>query len=122
MVEVSAGLLLGNEADAEVVAEGKKITTKRLTVTHILSITNKPPDWLTPDQSESTTAPTESDGVVEGDRADVEAEGCRGTKLATMFVEAADLPDTDLLHRFGECCGFIQQGVEHGNVLVHWYM
>lgn len=121
MVEVTAGLLLGNEADAEAVAEGKKI--KRLTVTHILSITNKPPDWLNADQSELTTAPTESESdVVEGGSADVAVEGCRGPKLATMFVEAADLPDTDLLHQFGECCGFIQQGVEQGNVLVHWYM
>ena len=42
-------------------------------------------------------------------------------KFSTMFVDAADSPQTDLLHRFQSCCQFIKQGVEQGGgVLVHW--
>ena len=176
MVEVCAGVLIGSEADAEVAAEGKKLTSKRLSITHILSITHKPPDWLKSDQSDpvlpqGSRGQGEGGGVVEGEGAevggggvedeggiDVKGEGIevkgegaevkdegievkevankvkeglevkggvqvktRTPKLTTMYVGATDQPSTDLLHQFEACCRFIQQGVELGNILVHWY-
>ncbi len=46
MVEVSAGLWLGSEADAEALVSGGRLS-KKLSVTHILSVMNQPPpDWL----------------------------------------------------------------------------
>jgi hypothetical protein len=140
MVEVRAGLLLGNEDDAEAVASGTN--RKHGHITHILSITNEPPDWTHPDQSDALAAPpspsteTEvavgevedgSEGVVEGGEAQevTQEEGggsgvCKVPPLTTMFVQASDVPGTDLLHRFEECCQFIKQGVEQGGVIVHW--
>lgn len=154
MVEVSAGLLLGSEADAEAVVEGKKVASKRLKVTHILSVTSQRPSWSSPpvavavrlSQSEpdppaQEEGPSEhntavasdnaGDGSQENGAAELEEEEGGGAEvettptkggpgLSTMFVSATDLSKTDLLHRFDECCRFIQQGVEQGCVLVHW--
>lgn len=36
------------------------------------------------------------------------------------FIEVADMPKSDLLHHFEECCEFIREGRERGTVLVHW--
>ena len=41
--------------------------------------------------------------------------------LTTMFLQAIDVPDTDLLHHFERCCQFIKQGVEQGGILVDFY-
>lgn len=111
MVEVRRGLLLGSEGDAEVVADGQK---RRLTVTHILSVTGKPPRWLNPGPATPTVANDSEKEQKSADKAEARP------KFATLFIQATDLSNTDLLHRFEECCGFIQQGVEQGNVLVHW--
>ncbi|CAI8044765.1 Dual specificity protein phosphatase 12, partial [Geodia barretti] len=35
------------------------------------------------------------------------------------FIEVADMPKSDLLHHFEECCHFIRDGRERGTVLVH---
>ena len=40
--------------------------------------------------------------------------------LSLMFLQAIDVPDTDLLHHFERCCQFIKQGVEQGGILVHF--
>ena len=37
-----------------------------------------------------------------------------------MFVQVADIPQSDLLHHFQSCCQFIKEGRERGTVLVHW--
>ena len=118
MVEVSEGLLLGGEGDAEAVVSRQKSFVKRHTVTHILSITNEPPDWLSPDQSQH-------EDPIDGDGSDVasvdkKVEAPKRPNFTTMFLEAADLPQTDLLHHFPKCCQFIKQGVDMGAVLVHW--
>ena len=36
------------------------------------------------------------------------------------FIAVADMPKSDLLHHFDECCRFIRDGRERGTVLVHW--
>ena len=36
------------------------------------------------------------------------------------FIELADMPKSDLLHHFEECCQFIRGGRERGTVLIHW--
>lgn len=42
-------------------------------------------------------------------------------KFQTLFVQASDVPSTDLLHRFESCCMFIKAGLERGGAtLVHW--
>ena len=46
--------------------------------------------------------------------------GCMVPPLTTMFLQAIDVPDTDLLHHFERCCQFIKQGVEQGGILVHF--
>ena len=130
MVEVRTGLLLGNEKDAAAVACGKRLLRSkrkpRVTITHILSITNHPPDWSEPAPAAPPTCTGQhheaGGGGERGGEEEVEGEGNKPPTrlLATKFVEAADLPGTDLLHRFDECCHFIQEGVELGAVLVHW--
>ena len=47
MEEVRSGLLLGSMGDAMAVVSRVPSITKRYTVTHILTLTNHPPDWLT---------------------------------------------------------------------------
>ena len=37
-----------------------------------------------------------------------------------MFVQVADVPQSDLLHHFPSCCQFIKESRERGTVLVHW--
>lgn len=145
MVEVREGLLLGSEGDAEAVASGKQRITnskKRPRVTHVLSISNHPPHWSEPDtpfvgerkerEVEEKRGEEEENEEVEGEGKENEvedkggegekknADACKPSKLVTKFIEASDLPSTDLLHHFGECCQFIKQGVERGGVLVHW--
>ena len=44
MLEVRPGLLVGSMGDAEAVISRVRSVTKRYTVTHILSVTNYPPD------------------------------------------------------------------------------
>lgn len=104
MVEVSRGLFLGNEDDAcDVVYNGKK----HKAVSHILSITSHPPAWLII----KPEAELDENGVVNDQTR---------RELRTLHVQADDNPSTDLLVHFEKCCLFIQQGLEHSAVLVHW--
>ena len=102
-MEVSAGLFLGSEDDAYEVVYGKK----HKVVTHILSITSCPPTWLL----SKAAAELEEEGLL--------AEQTR-SDLKTLHVQADDRPSTDLLFHFEKCCLFIQQGLDHSAVLVHW--
>ena len=145
MVEVKEGLLLGNEDDAAVMASGGRHHKKR-TVSHILSIMNEPPDWsdVAPTDSDHENGPRDGDdgskdgvnspkdGVnspkegddgskgEEGEGGSEEGGGSKPSRVVTKFVQAADHPETDLLHHFESCCQFIKQGVGLGGVLVHW--
>ena len=140
MVEVRAGLLLGNEDDALAL-----FSKKHAGVSHILSVTSQPPDWADPDQSDAAVVPSRveaGDGEALDDavprscgeigEAGVSESADTGLEdpcthdhapppLTTMFLQATDVPDTDLLHHFERCCQFIKQGVEQGGILVHWY-
>ncbi len=179
MIEVCAGLLLGSEGDARAVVDRQRSIIKRYTVTHILSITNEPPDWLDSNQSEEgdnkenvggavETGGGAKEEIVDGSKkedvggvkeevvggakeeikdgaeeeevggakegivsdtmkervggAKVKKEQRNCNKLKTLFVQGADVPKTDLLHHFEKCCQFIQQGIEQGTILVHWYV
>ena len=146
MVEVSPGLLIGSESDAQAVISRQRSITRRHTVTHILSVINEPPDWLNPDQSatpcdqkdEMTAVEqegSEGGGVVAAEQGGsegggvvaAEQEGSEGggvvrnhKRVASLFIQATDEPKTDLLNHFEQCCQFIQGGVQRGTVLVHW--
>lgn len=116
MVEVGFHLLLGSEGDARaVVSEGGRLQEHR--VTHILSITSQQPDWVNPDLEDDVDDDDIHDSKEEG----VVKEPAAVLRFATLFIQADDSPDTDLLHRFEQCCQFIKEGVEQqGTVLVHW--
>lgn len=136
MEHVRPGLLVGSMGDAMAVVSRVPSITKQYTVTHILSLTNQPPDWLAPEWGVAGSGDREAEGgserseVVEGDRLcdGAESEGTkdarvpsggRGISFKTMYVCVVDMPTADLLHHFEPCAKFIKEGVEQGTVLVH---
>ena len=139
MEEVRPGLLLGSMGDAMAVVSRVSSITKQYTVTHILTLGNQPPDWLSPewgvagsgDPEAKDESASEGSEVGEGDRtcAGAESEGTKdagvpsgggGIPFKTMYVCVADMPTADLLHHFELCAKFIKEGVERGTILVHW--
>ena len=91
--KIREGLLLGSENDALMVDKRRKCAQVMSPVTHILSITNQPPEW------EKT---------------------CLSGEICTLYIEARDMPSFDLLQHFDACIDFIEQGRKAGCVLVHW--
>ena len=140
MEQVRPGLLVGSMGDAMAVVSCVPSITKQYTVTHILTLTNQPPDWLAPEwgvagsgdcEAKGGSASGERSEVVEGDHVcdGAESEGTedaqvpsgrRGIPFKTMYVCVTDLPTADLLHHFEPCAKFIKEGVEQGTILVHW--
>ena len=148
MLEVRRGVFLGSLGDALAAVTRVASITKVYTITNVLSITNQPLDWSlfggrgpqsrgqeqtqensTPDscKTEDTTSgasdETSDDGNVAVER-EIEMGGrVRSTSFGfrSLFVRLPDLPTSDLLHHFEECCRFIREAVESkGTVLVHW--
>lgn len=94
MVEVRPRLLLGSMDDMLVLVNRPKLRSRRLPVTHLLSLLNKPLDWS---EINSPLGP-----------------------LTAKCVLVSDTPDSDLLSHFDACIRFIKQGMDEGTVLVHW--
>ena len=86
-------LLLGSENDALMVDKRNKCAQVISPVTHILSITNQPPEW---------------------------EKACLSGEISTLHIEAPDMPSSDLLHYFDVCIDFIEGARRAGCVLVHW--
>ena len=146
MLEVRRGVLLGSLGDALAAITRVASITKIYTITHVLSITNQPLDWSlvggggprSRGQEQQATESCESEEVASGASADRETsddggvavereigvgESARSTSFGfrSLFVRLPDLPTSDLLHHFEECCHFIREAVESkGTVLVHW--
>ena len=148
MLEVRRGVLLGSLGDALAAITRVASITKVYTITHVLSIANQPLDWSlvggrgpqsrgqeqtqeksSPDscKAEDTTGgasdETSDDGNVAVEREIEVGESARSTSFGfrSLFVRLPDLPTSDLLHHFEECCRFIREAVESkGTVLVHW--
>ena len=150
MLEVRPGLLVGSMGDAEAVLSRVRSVTKRYTVTHILSVTNYPPDvpaitgenegsgvegagGSSAASEEGGKSQEESEGVEGGSgssevggRSQEERKGAGGKRkkaggqIKAMFVKLPDMPSSDLLHHFEPCVRFIKEGVEQGTILVHW--
>jgi len=86
-------LLLGSENDALMVDKRRKCAQVVSPVTHILSITNHPPEW---------------------------EKACLSGEICTLHIEAKDMPSFDLLPYFETCIDFIEGARKAGCVLVHW--
>ena len=110
MVEVSAGLYLGNEDDAGEVVYGRK----HKEISHILTITKDAPAWHLKKTEAEVVLPEQSVGEVHQVQ-----EKPRGG-LKTLHIQVNDSPKEDLLGHFDKCYLFIQEGLEHGAILVHW--
>ena len=73
--------------------------------------------------SDETSDETSDDGGVAVERETEVGESVRSMCFGfrSLFVRLPDLPTSDLLHHFDECCRFIREAVESkGTVLVHW--
>ena len=143
MLEIRSGVLLGSLGDALAVITRAPSVTKSYTITHLLTITNQALDWSLvargkPGKSrgkekQSSAPHTESckadDDSFDGGEdvavgREVEVGESKRTKcygFQSLFVRLPDLPNSDLLHHFEECCRFIKESLEDkGTVLVHW--
>lgn len=96
MTEIRPGLLLGSMGDALAFAARTPSVVKNHTVTHVLTLTNTPPEWR--------QVLGENDPI----------------PFVTMFVPVSDQPSSDLLGYFDSCVRFIKEGIDsNGTVLVH---
>ena len=91
--KIREGLLLGSENDALMVDKRRKCAQVVPPVTHILSITNQPPEW---------------------EKARLSGE------ISALHIEASDIPSSDLLQYFDMCIDFIEGARKTGCVLIHW--
>ena len=91
--KIREGILLGSENDALMVDKRRKCAQVVSPVTHILSITNQPPEW---------------------------EKACLYGEICTLHIEASDTPTFDLLPYFNVCIDFIEGARKTGCVLVHW--
>ena len=150
MLEVRKGVLLGSTGDALAAITRVASITKTHTITHLLTIANQPLDWYLVEgqqhDKEEHKEPTTTDGEGTTERVgsepgdgggvagegvvtgacgvEVEMGGARKGKrcgFTTMFVCLPDMPSSDLLQHFEQCCLFIRDAVEQrGTILVHW--
>ena len=91
--KIREGLLLGSENDALMVDKRRKCAQVVSPITHILSITNQPPEW---------------------------EKACLSGEISVLHIEASDIPSSDLLQYFDMCIDFIEGARKTGCVLVHW--
>ena len=147
MLEVRSGVLLGSMGDALATITRVASITKVYSITHVLTVANQTLDWsLVGGEDDQQPAKENGDKEAEklGERKDCEngardekeeegkevtdvevevggarKEACRGFK--TLYICLPDMPSSDLLHHFDECCQFIREAVDQGGtVLVHW--
>lgn len=91
--KIREGLLLGSESDTLVIDRRRKCAQVISPVTHILSITNQPPEW---------------------------EKACLSGEICTLHIAASDIPSFDLLSCFDTCIDFIEGARKAGCILVHW--